>query len=75
MTLNSKEAKKLKDYLQTKLGCHHLTIALPKKAGQPAELCLKNGEMMESIGTIYRDAEDGDVSFAISLTVLEEDLK
>jgi hypothetical protein len=28
----------------------------------------------EVIGTLHRDAEDGDVSYAVHLTILEEDL-
>lgn len=74
VTISVTEAKQLQEYLQKKLGSDLLKIVRPKKDGQPVELCVQDGKHTESIGTVYRDEEDGEVSYAISLIVLEEDL-
>lgn len=74
MPIEAKEAETLEYYLQKKLGSNRLKIILPKRVGQPVELCVQNDKELESIGTIYRDEDEGEVSYAISLTILEEDL-
>ncbi|MDI2091056.1 DUF3126 family protein [Commensalibacter oyaizuii] len=74
MTIHAKEIEKLQAYLHQKLGTDRLKIVLPKREGQPVELCVQDGKNWESIGTVYRDEEDGEVSYAISLTILQEDL-
>ncbi|CAI3944325.1 MULTISPECIES: DUF3126 family protein [Commensalibacter] len=74
MPIQPKEAETLESYLQKKLGSNCLKVVLPKRVGQPVELCIQNSKALESIGTIYRDEDEGEVSYAISLTVLEEDL-
>lgn len=74
MPIQPKEAETLESYLQKKLGSNCLKVVLPKRVGQPVELCVQNGKALESIGTIYRDEDEGEVSYAISLTILEEDL-
>lgn len=74
MPIQAKEAEVLEQYLQKKLGSNCLKVVLPKRSGQPVELYVQNGKALESIGTVYRDEDEGEVSYAISLTILEEDL-
>ena len=47
-------------------------IALVAPARKNASIEVRIGE--EFIGTVHRDAEDGDVSYSISIVVLAEDL-
>ncbi|MDI2112930.1 DUF3126 family protein [Commensalibacter nepenthis] len=75
MPIQTKEAEALEKYLQKKLESNCLKVVLPKRIGQPVELCVQNGKTSESIGTVYRDEDEGEVSYAISLTILEEDLE
>ena len=51
-----------------------MKVILPKRQGQPVELCIQEGKTLESIGTVYRDEDEGEISYAISMTILEEDL-
>ncbi len=74
MNITQKESQLLQSYLQKKLGSNKLQVVFPKHKGHPVELCIQNGRMFESIGTVYRDDDEGEVSYAISLIVLEEDL-
>lgn len=74
MNITKKESERLQTYLQKKLGGHSLRVLLPERSGQPVELCVQKGQDLESIGTVYRDEEEGEVSYSIFLTVLEEDL-
>lgn len=74
MNITEKEGKSLQSYLQKKLGNNNLKVILPKRQGQPVELCIQDGKTLESIGTVYRDEDEGEISYAISMTILEEDL-
>lgn len=74
MNITEKEGKSLQSYLQKKLGNNNLKVMLPKRQGQPVELCIQEGKTLESIGTVYRDEDEGEISYAISMTILEEDL-
>ncbi|MDE2005024.1 MAG: DUF3126 family protein [Rhodospirillales bacterium] len=61
---------RLEAYLRATLGSSRISIAQPKTRGASVEL-RADGEF---IGTVHRDDEDGEVSFSITITVLEEDL-
>lgn len=74
MNITTKESEILESYLRNKLGSDRLKIVLPKRKGQPVELCIQDGKSLESIGTVYRDEDEGEISYAISLTILAEDL-
>ena len=68
--MNAKDAERLQSYLRKRLGNNRLQVASPRRAGSTAELKLGD----EVLGTVHRDEEEGEVSFAIHLIVLEEDL-
>ncbi|WP_426959923.1 DUF3126 family protein [Muricoccus radiodurans] len=57
-------------YLRRLLGTDRISVIPARRAGMSVEVAA--GE--EVIGTLHRDAEDGEVSYAVHLTILEEDL-
>ena len=68
--MNTKDAARLQAYLRTRLGTDRLQVVVPRKGGATAEVKLGD----EVLGTVHRDEEEGEVSFALHLVVLEEDL-
>lgn len=57
-------------YLRTTLGSDRIRIVPPSRRGGSVEV--RAGT--EFIGTLHRDEEDGEVSYSIHITILEEDL-
>lgn len=57
-------------YLRTTLGTTRLKIRVPKNPSASVEVMADD----EFIGTLHRDEEDGEVSFSLHITILEEDL-
>jgi hypothetical protein len=57
-------------YLRTTLGSDRIRIAVPKRRSASVEV--RAGE--EFLGTLHRDEEDGEVSFSLHITILEDDL-
>ena len=57
-------------YLRTTLGTERIHIDPPKTRTAPVEV--RAGS--EFIGTLHRDEEDGEVSFSLHISILEEDL-
>lgn len=64
------EIAKLQAHLRQLLGNQRITIDPPKRKNQSVELRVGD----EFIGTIHRDDEDGEVSYAVQIVVLGEDL-
>ena len=64
------EIERVQTYLRRLLGSDRLTIVPPIKPGFPIEVAV--GE--ETIGTLDKDTDEGEVSYAVTLTVLDEDL-
>jgi hypothetical protein len=64
------EIAKLQTYLRNLFGNEKIRIKPPVKSGAPVELFI--GE--EFVGVVHRDDEDGDVSYALQISILEEDL-
>jgi hypothetical protein len=58
-------------HLRRLFGNNRIAVTAPERKGGSTEL--KVGD--EFIGTIHRDAEDGDVSYAVQIVVLSEDLE
>jgi len=56
--------------LRTTLGSDRIHIAAPKRRSGSVEV--RAGQ--EFLGTLHRDEEDGEVSFSLHITILEEDL-
>ena len=64
------EIERLQTYLRKLFGSDRINIAPPPRRGQSIELLVND----ETIGTVHRDVDDGETSYSIHLTVLEEDL-
>ncbi len=64
------DMERVEAYLRRLFGCPGVRVVAPAKAGLPAEIAVNN----EVIGTLYEDREEGETSYAIHITVLEEDL-
>lgn len=69
-TMNNSEIARLQKYLQQKFGNNLFTLAKRKEAEDSVEVMLSG----EFIGVIYRDEEDGDVSYDFNMAILEMDL-
>ncbi|WP_458094372.1 DUF3126 family protein [Roseomonas sp. WA12] len=68
--MTKSEIERVQAYLRRLLGTERISVIAPKQAGMSVEI-EAGGEV---IGTLHRDAEDGEVSYAAHLTILEEDL-
>ncbi len=68
--MNRTEIAQVEKYLRDTLGATKLTLS--RKARQDGSVeVLKDGEF---IGVIYRDEEDGEVSYAFHMAIMEIDL-
>jgi hypothetical protein len=68
--MNTSEIQRLQKYLQEKFGNKNFKIVPRKEDKESAEVLLGT----EFIGTIYRDDDEGDVSFDFNMAILEMDL-
>ncbi len=64
------EIDRLQTYLRKLLGSERIKIVPPARRGLSIELAVND----ETIGTVHKDVDDGETSYSIHLTVLEEDL-
>ncbi len=64
------EIARVEDYLRRTFSNDRITVVPPKKRNAPIEVYL--GE--EFIGVLHRDDDEGEVSYALQMTILEEDL-
>jgi hypothetical protein len=64
------EIQAVQAHLRRLLGTQKITIRAAQTRNGPVEL-LADGE---TIGTVDRDAEDGEVAYHITISVLSEDL-
>ncbi|MGC2856113.1 DUF3126 family protein [Novispirillum sp. DQ9] len=68
--MNRNEIARVQDYLRRTFGTDRLTVIVPKRSGQPIEVMM--GE--EFLGVLYRDEDDGEVSYQFQMTILDIDL-
>lgn len=68
--MNKTEISRLQKYLQEKFANKSISLAERKQDKDSLEVML-NGEF---IGTIYRDEDEGDVSYDFNMAILEMDL-
>ena len=61
---------RVETYLRQTLGNDRIAIAVPKRRGASVEVMLDK----EFLGTLHRDEEDGEVSYSLHMTILDEDL-
>lgn len=68
--MQKSEISRLQQYLQEKFGNRSLRLTPRKEAGDSVEVMLND----EFIGVIYRDEDEGDVSYDFNMAILEMDL-
>jgi hypothetical protein len=64
------EVDRLQTYLRKLFGSERIKVVVPPRKGLSIELSVND----ETIGTVHKDVDDGETSYSIHLTVLEEDL-
>jgi hypothetical protein len=57
-------------YLRKTLGSDRIRIVAPQSRGGSTEVWADK----EFLGTLHRDDEDGEISYALQITILDEDL-
>ena len=68
--MQASDIARVQAYLRQTLGTDRINIEVPKNRGGSVEV--RAGQ--EFLGTLHRDDEDGEVSFSLHITILEEDL-
>ena len=68
MTRN--EALKVKNYLRQLFDNPEIEVKSPAREGATTEIYIRD----EFIGTVHRDDDEGEVSYDLNITILEEDL-
>jgi hypothetical protein len=61
---------RVQTYLRRLLGSEKIRVVPPARKGLSVEIAVED----EVIGTIHQDDEEGEVSYSVHLTILEEDL-
>ena len=64
------EIARLQAYLRATFDNNRIMVKPPHKAGQPVEVFLGDN----FIGVLHRDEDEGEVSYALQIAILEEDL-
>lgn len=64
------EIARVEAYLRATFGNSKIRIEPPKKRGAPIEVCIGT----EFIGVLHRDDDEGEVSYSLTISILEEDL-
>ena len=64
------EIARVEAYLRALFGNAKIKIAAPKKRGAPIEVSVAD----EFIGVLHRDDDEGEVSYSLNISILEEDL-
>jgi hypothetical protein len=68
--MNKTDIERVQAYLRRLFGSERINLVAPARAGMSVEVAVND----EVIGTIHKDTEDGETSYALHITVLEEDL-
>jgi hypothetical protein len=68
--VNETDIARVQAYLRATLGNDRLRIVAPKKKGATVEVFA--GE--DFLGTLHRDEDEGEVSFSLHISILDEDL-
>jgi len=64
------EIARVQAYLRSLLGSDRIRVIKPLRAGLSVEVAVDQ----EVVGTLHRDDDEGEVSYSMHLTILEEDL-
>lgn len=69
-TFNTEETAKLQKYLQEKFANNNITLAPRKETADSVEVMLAG----EFIGVVYKDEDEGEISYDFNMAILELDL-
>jgi len=69
--MNGTEIKKVQDYLRQLFDNDNIGIVKPRTTHSSIEVMIGG----EFIGTIFRDEDEGEVSYALNMSILAEDLE
>ena len=61
---------RVQTYLRRLLGSDRIKLLPPAKTGLSVEVAVEN----EVVGTIHRDEDEGEVSYAVNIIILDEDM-
>ncbi len=61
---------RVETYLRRTLGSDRIHVEVPKRKGASVEVMVDK----EFLGTLHRDDDEGEVSFSLHITILDEDL-
>ena len=64
------EIARVQDYLRRTFSNERLKVLSPPKPGAPIEVHIGD----EFIGVLHRDEDEGEVSYSLLISILEEDL-
>ncbi len=64
------EISRVQQYLRQTFANNRIRIMMPVRADQAAEVRVDN----QFVGTLYGDDEDGEKSYSLTVSILEEDL-
>jgi len=70
LIMQKSEINRLQQYLQEKFGNRNIRLSPRKEAGDSAEVLMGD----EFIGVIYRDEDEGEISYDFNMAILEMDL-
>lgn len=68
--MNKTDIERVQTYLRRLFGTDRIKVIAPARAGMSVELSVND----EIVGTIHKDEEDGETSYAVHVSILEEDL-
>ncbi|MBN8875485.1 MAG: DUF3126 family protein [Rhodospirillales bacterium] len=68
--MNQSDIERVQTYLRRLLGSDRISLLRPAKPGLSVEVTVDD----EVIGTAYKDTDEGETSYSLTLTILEEDL-
>ena len=68
MTAN--EIARVQSYLRRILSNDYIAITPPTRPGGPVEVAVAD----EFFGVLYRDDDEGEISYSLNISILEEDL-
>ncbi len=77
--MDTQEIRKVEQFLRKRFGSDRIAVKPRPKAmvGRSADSFADSAEVFmgsESIALVYRDDEDGDVSYILEMSILQEDL-
>ncbi len=68
--MTASEIARVQAYLRRLLGTERIRVIKPVRAGLSVEVAVDQ----EVIGTLHRDEDEGEVSYSMHVSILEEDL-